>query len=64
MKLIGGGGGGGLKWYGKMICQTPKDVNVMANFHNTAQHPGSLIKMIWESFPRLILLPHVWLTSF
>ena len=36
----------------------------MANFHKTAQHPGSLIKIIWESFPRSILVPHVWLTSF
>ena len=42
----------------------PKDVNVTAIFHKTAQHPSSLIRMIWESSPTSALVPHVRLTSF
>ena len=54
----------GVNCYGKMICQTQRDVNVMANFHKTAQCPGSLIRMTQENFPRSTLVPHVRLTSF
>ena len=54
----------GVKCYGKMICQDPKDINVMANFRKTAQCPGLLIRMIRENFPRSTLAPRAWLTSF
>ena len=37
-------------------------VTVMVNFHKTAQHPGSLITMIREIFPRSTLVPCACLT--
>ena len=39
-------------------------VNDMVNFCKTAQHPGSPIRMIQESFPRSTLVPCACLTSF
>ena len=60
----GGGGGGGGKMLWQNDLSNPKGINISANFHKTAQCPGSPIRMIWESFPRSTLVPHVWLTSF